>query len=75
MEFQIKLSTVEQIRSFIDKVERYNFPVDLKEGRYIVDAKSIMGIFSLDLLQPITLIAETDENNQAFKDDMKAFMI
>lgn len=75
MEFQIKLSTVEQIRSFIDKVERYNFPVDLKEGRYIVDAKSIMGIFSLDLLQPITLIAETDESNQAFKDDMKAFMI
>ncbi len=75
MEFQIKLSTVEQIRSFIDKVERYNFPVDLKEGRYIVDAKSIMGIFRLDLLHPNTLIAETDENNQAFKDDMKEFMI
>lgn len=75
MEFQIKLSTVEQIRSFIDKVERYNFPVDLKEGRYIVDAKSIMGIFSLDLLHPITLIAETEADNQAFKDDMKEFMI
>ena len=67
MEFQIKLSTVEQIRSFINKVERYNFPVDLKEGRY-------MGIFSLDLLQPITLTADT-EYNKAFEDDMREFMV
>ena len=74
MEFQIKLSTVEQIRSFINKVERHNFPVDLKEGRYIVDAKSIMGIFSLDLLQPITLTADT-EYNKAFEDDMREFMV
>ncbi len=74
MEFQIKLSTVEQIRNFINKVERYSFSIDLKSGRYLVDAKSIMGIFSLDLLQPITLIAETEENNEAFKNDMKEFM-
>lgn len=74
MEFEIKLSTVEQIRNFINKVERYSFNVDLKSGRYLVDAKSIMGIFSLDLLQPITLIAETDENNEDFKNDMKEFM-
>ena len=74
MEFQIKLSTVEQIGSFINKVERYNFPVDLKEGRYIVDAKSIMGIFSLDLLQPITLTADT-EYNKSFEDDMREFMV
>ncbi len=74
MEFQIKLSTVQQIRNFINKVERYSFNIDLKSGRYLVDAKSIMGIFSLDLLEPITLIAETDENNEAFKNDMKEFM-
>ena len=61
MEFQIKLSTVEQIRSFINKVERYNFPVDLKEGRYIVDAKSIMGIFSLDLSKELTLNIHSDD--------------
>ncbi len=73
MEFQISLKTVEQIRSFINKIERYNFPVDLKEGRYIVNAKSIMGIFSLDLLQPITLIAETD--SKEFEEDMKEFKI
>ena len=73
MEFQISLKTVEQIRSFINKIERYNFPVDLKEGRYIVNAKSIMGIFSLDLLQPITLIAEAD--SKEFEEDMKEFKI
>lgn len=73
MEFQITLRTVEQIRSFINKIERYNFPVDLKEGRYVVNAKSIMGIFSLDLLQPITLIAETD--SKEFEEDMKEFMV
>ncbi len=72
MELQITLKTVEQIRSFINKIERYNFPVDLKEGRYVVNAKSIMGIFSLDLLQPITLIAETD--SKEFEEDMKEFM-
>ncbi len=75
MELTIKLSTVEQIRSFINKVERYSFTVDLKSGRYLVDAKSIMGIFSLDLLQPITLIAETDENDTKFLEDMKEFIV
>ena len=35
--------------------------MDLSEGRYLVDAKSLMGIFSLDLLQPIKLIAEKDD--------------
>ena len=44
-------------------VGKYPFSVDLSEGRYLVDAKSLMGIFSLDLLQPIKLIAEKDDPN------------
>ena len=44
-------------------VEKYPFSVDLSEVRYLVDAKSLMGIFSLDLLQPIKLIAEKDDPN------------
>ena len=74
MEFQIKLSTVEQIRSFINKVERYNFPVDLKEGRYIVDAKSIMGIFSLDLSKDLELKIHSDDCAD-FLDDIKDFIV
>ena len=74
MEFQIKLSTVEQIRSFINKVERYNFPVDLKEGRYIVDAKSIMGIFSLDLSKELTLNIHSDDCAD-FLDAIKKYIV
>ena len=75
MEFQIKLSTVEQIRSFINKVERYNFPVDLKEGRYIVDAKSIMGIFSLDLSKPINLNIHADAGLDEILEILKPYII
>ena len=74
MEFQIRLSTVEQIRSFINKVERYNFPVDLKEGRYIVDAKSIMGIFSLDLSKELTLNIHSDDCAD-FLDAIKKYIV
>ncbi|MEG1743441.1 MAG: HPr family phosphocarrier protein [Clostridia bacterium] len=72
-EFTIKLSTIEQIRSFVSKIERLSFAVDLKEGRYVVDAKSIMGIFSLDLLKPIKLTAYTDD--LLFKEEIKEFLL
>ena len=51
----IRLSTIEDVRNFVNEVTRCEFDVDLASGRYIVDAKSIMGIFSLDLLKPITM--------------------
>lgn len=49
-------------------VMRYDFDVDLISGRYAVDAKSIMGIFSLDLSKPIELKAHTDEPGDFAKD-------
>ena len=49
----ILLSNVDDIRQFVDMVKDYNFDVDLVAGRYTVDAKSIMGIFGLDLSKPI----------------------
>lgn len=71
-EFTIKLSTVEQIRTFVNLIDQLPFAVDLKEGRYTVDAKSIMGIFSLDLLKPITLIAYTED--PAVAEKIKPFL-
>ena len=62
-EVYIKLQTINDVRKLVSVVEKYPFSVDLSEGRYLVDAKSIMGIFSLDLLQPIKLIAEKDDPN------------
>ena len=64
-EMKIKLFTIQQVREFVNNVILQDFEVDLVQGRYLIDAKSIMGIFSLDLLAPITLVAHS-ENTDAF---------
>ena len=57
----IRLSTIQDVRTFVDIVTAANTDVDLSSGRYVVDAKSIMGIFSLDLLKPIQLSAHDED--------------
>ena len=59
-ETKIKLSNVQDIRDFVNVVILADYDVDLVQGRYTIDAKSIMGIFSLDLLSPSTLIAHSE---------------
>jgi hypothetical protein len=49
----IKLDTFEKIKRFIDITTHLDYDLDLISGRYVVDGKSIMGIFSLDLTRPI----------------------
>lgn len=58
---KIRLSTISDVRDFVNIVAAYDGEVDLISGRYVVDGKSIMGIFSLDLLSPITLRTEGPE--------------
>ena len=53
---------------------KYDFEVDLVSGRYTVDAKSIMGIFSLDLSKPIELNAHTD-NPGEFEKELSKYLI
>ncbi|HAN21512.1 MAG: serine kinase [Clostridiales bacterium GWF2_36_10] len=62
-EMMIKLETIKDVQKFVGIVERCTFSVDLTSGRYTVDAKSLMGIFSLDLMQPIKLIAHENDAN------------
>ena len=52
---KIKLSTIVDVRDFVNAVVSFGGDVDLSSGRYVVDGKSIMGIFSLDLLNPIDM--------------------
>ena len=66
-ETQIKLSNVQDIRDFVNVVILADYEVDLVQGRYVIDAKSIMGIFSLDLLSPITLIAHSNNADMLFE--------
>ena len=74
---KIRLSSIQDVRSFVETVTRYNIDIDLSCGRYIVDAKSIMGIFSLDLLNPIELTAHTDDKaeEKALLEDLKPFIV
>ena len=60
-EMTIKLTTIQDVQKFVEVIERCPYAVDLCSGRYVVDAKSLMGIFSLDLLHPIKLVAHEDD--------------
>ena len=60
-QINIKLSLAENVKTFVNMVNRYPYDMDLRAGRHVVDAKSILGIFSLDLNKPITLEVYTDD--------------
>ncbi|NMA79629.1 MAG: HPr family phosphocarrier protein, partial [Clostridiales bacterium] len=49
----IMLDTINDVKVFVNSVSKYDFDVDMVSGRYAIDAKSIMGIFSLDLSKKI----------------------
>ncbi len=65
-EIVIKLTNVADIRDFVNEVILVDYEVDLVQSRYTIDAKSIMGIFSLDLLSPITLVAHSEKTDALF---------
>ena len=69
----IRLSLVENVNKFVNVVSRYPFEMDLRAGRHVVDAKSILGIFSLDLSRPITLDIYSDDCEKLLE-DIKPFV-
>lgn len=71
---KIMLDSIAAVKKFVGVVSMYDFDVDLSSGRYAVDAKSIMGIFSLDLSNPIQLTAHT-ETPEAFFEEIKDFIV
>ena len=52
---QISLNSIDKVKSFVNEITKYDYDFDLVSGSYVIDAKSIMGIFSLDLSKPIDL--------------------
>ena len=70
----IRLSAIEEVRNFVNIVSRFDGEVDLKSGRYGVDAKSIMGIFSLDLLNPIEMTIHSD-NCDELLEQLKDYIV
>ena len=60
MEFAVTLSSVSDVKIFVDAVTPYPYDVDVLAGRYVVNGKSIMGLFSIDLSKPVRVRLEKD---------------
>lgn len=73
--FNILLNSINDIKVFVNIVNKYSFDVDLTSGRYVVDAKSIMGIFSLDLSKPIQVDVHAEGSEaDAFVEEIKGYI-
>ena len=65
---RVCLDSIDKVKGFVNDISRFNTDFDLISGRYVIDAKSIIGIFSLDLSKPIELtIHESDEIDEILK--------
>ncbi|MBR2913502.1 MAG: HPr family phosphocarrier protein [Oscillospiraceae bacterium] len=62
----VALKAIDDVKNFVNTVLLFDFDIDLVSGRYAIDAKSIMGIFSLDLSKPIELRAHTEDAEELF---------
>ena len=58
---KISLNSIDKVKSFVNDITKFDYDFDLVSGRYVIDAKSIMGIFSLDLSKPIDLNIHTED--------------
>lgn len=70
----INLSTAETVKKFVGIVSRYPYDIDLRSGRYVIDAKSLLGIFSLDLSKPITMEIFSSNCDELIE-ELKSFII
>ena len=74
-EVEIRLSLAENVKSFVNIVSRFDYEMDLQSGRHVVDAKSILGIFSLDLSKPIDLNVHAGDNMDAVMEALKPYIV
>ncbi len=72
---QISLNSIDKVKSFVNEITKYDNDFDLVSGRYVIDAKSIMGIFSLDLSKPIDLNIHADSNIDDILAALDAYII
>ncbi len=72
---RISLNSIDKVKSFVNDITRFDYDFDLVSGRYVIDAKSIMGIFSLDLSKPIDLNIHADENTDEVMTILKPYIV
>lgn len=71
---QINLNSIDKVKAFVHSVNTFNTEFDLVSGRFVIDAKSIMGIFSLDLSKPINLTICNDDDAEIME-SLKPFLV
>lgn len=69
----VQISSIGDVKNFVNIVGKYDFDIDLVSDRYVVDAKSIMGIFSLDLTKPIRVDLHSDDT-QAIEEELAPYI-
>ncbi len=72
---QISLNSIDKVKSFVNAITQFEFDFDLISGRYVIDAKSIMGIFSLDLSKPIDLAIHAESNMDEIMEVLKPYLV
>lgn len=72
----IKLNSIDDVKEFCAQTNNCKFDVDVLSGRYAVDAKSIMGIFSLDLTKEVEMVVHADDDeSEDFFDGIKKYVV
>ena len=71
---KISLNSIDKVKSFVNDITKFDCDFDLVSGRYVIDAKSIMGIFSLDLSKPIDLNIHADDNVEEIMEMLKPYL-
>lgn len=73
---KVKLNGINDIKSFCSQASGQSFDIDVVSGRYIVDAKSIMGLFSLDLSRPVEVTIQADKSEcESFLTEIDNFIV
>ena len=71
---QVNINSIDKVKSFVNTVTAFDAEFDLISGRFVIDAKSIIGIFSLDLSKPITLNIYNDDDDRILE-SLKPFIV
>jgi phosphotransferase system HPr-like phosphotransfer protein len=72
---QISLNSIDKVKAFVNTITQFEYDFDLISGRYVIDAKSIMGIFSLDLSKPIEMAIHSEAEPTDVLEALKPYLV
>ena len=72
---KLSLNSIDKVKSFVNDITKFDYDFDLVSGRYVIDAKSIMGIFSLDLSKPMDLNIHAEDDATEVMEVIKNYLV